>query len=89
MLWGGNRKKLCFQVWRQWAALKQGKRESLHVALQHWQHLYLVQAFAFWREYSHRAQVPWTMQLGHCLVCCCRCVCQYVACTDRDISAAA
>jgi len=29
MTWGGNRKQLCFQAWKQWAALKQGRKASV------------------------------------------------------------
>lgn len=57
VLWGGNRKKLCFQMWRQWTAMKQGKQQSLMRALNHWQHLYLQQCFAWWRVYTDHQQV--------------------------------
>jgi hypothetical protein len=57
MLWGGNRKRLCFETWRQWAALKQGRRQALRQALNHWQHLYLSQALMGWRYHTQRAQV--------------------------------
>jgi hypothetical protein len=57
MLWGGNRKRLCFETWRQWAALKQGRRQALRQAMNHWQHLYLSQAFMGWRYYTQRAEV--------------------------------
>jgi hypothetical protein len=57
MLWGGNRKRLCFETWRQWAALKQGRRQALRQAMHHWQHLYLSQAFMGWRYHTQRAEV--------------------------------
>lgn len=57
MHWGGNRKQLCFQTWRQWVALKQGRRCSVHQATHHWRHLLLSQAFSGWRMQLQRAQV--------------------------------
>ncbi|KAF8062705.1 aldo-keto reductase 2 [Scenedesmus sp. PABB004] len=56
MAWGGNRKRLCFQTWRQWTALKQGRRGSLHAALLHRQRAYLAHAFSAWQEHAARAQ---------------------------------
>lgn len=57
MLWGGNRKHLCFQTWRQWVQLKQGKKASLRQALRHWHHSYLARALGFWQYYTQRKQV--------------------------------
>lgn len=60
MLWGGNRRQLCFQAWRQWVQLKQGKKKSLRHALHHWQHSYMARALGFWQYYTQRQQVGWT-----------------------------
>jgi hypothetical protein len=57
MVWGGNRKHLCFQTWHQWVQLKQGKKASLRQALQHWQHAYLTRALDSWRYTTHRKKV--------------------------------
>lgn len=57
MLWGGNRRHLCFQAWRQWVQLKQGKKASVRQALKHWQHAYMERAFGFWRYHTERKQV--------------------------------
>jgi hypothetical protein len=57
MLWGGNRKHLCFQTWRQWVQLKQGRKASLRQALQHWQSSYMARALVFWQYYTQRKQV--------------------------------
>lgn len=72
MLWGGNRKLLCFQTWRQWVTLKQGKKLSLRRALQHWQHLLLSQAFAAWQERVQRSKVvrAWRQTHAPCRSCC-------------------
>lgn len=68
MLWGGNKKKLCFQAWRQWTALKQGRKASLGKALNHWQHLNLQQSFRGWRQHIQRRKVR-QMQLVSANLC--------------------
>eukprot|EP00775_Hariotina_reticulata_P009297 gene9297-9462_t len=57
LMWGGSRKQLCFKTWKHWVALKHGRRESVRVAMQHWQHLLLVQAFDGWWQQMQRAKV--------------------------------
>lgn len=57
MVWGGNRKHLCFQTWHQWVQLEQGKKASVRQALQHWQQSYMARALASWRYTTQRKKV--------------------------------
>jgi hypothetical protein len=57
LMWGGNRKQLCFKTWKHWVALKQGRRQSVRLAMQHWQHLLLGQAFDGWQQQIQRTKV--------------------------------
>jgi hypothetical protein len=66
MQWGGNRRHLCFQTWRQWVQLKQGKQVFLRQALKHWQHSYLTRALGFWRYHTQRKQVQCSSSVYAC-----------------------
>lgn len=57
MVWGGNRKHLCFQSWRQWVQLKQGKKASVRQATKHWQSTYMARALALWCYHTQRKKV--------------------------------
>lgn len=57
MIWGGNRKHLCFQTWRHWVQLKQGRKASVRQAMHHWQHNYITRALSFWQYHTQRKKV--------------------------------
>lgn len=57
LAWGGSRKHVCFQTWRQWVQLKRGKKTCLRQALQHWQARLLAASLSFWLHYTRHKQV--------------------------------